>query len=575
MSKPWPFIMFSLALSLAACGGGSSGGGIVPSGGSTPVPQSTPTPTPTPSSGATPAVVAGTGAPLTGTETYKGAWTSYGVAHVLDFPVQHGWNGSGQNVGIVIDSDVDRSIIQAYVTQAGLPMPSITTVSIDGATGIPSQNAAKGDETEAYLDVETVAGLAPGAHIYVYQIPDLNDQSIADGYSKLDSDGIVKVANSSFGGCESANSPEDPFILKGAQAGITYVASGGDNGNVCDGVSKVGANWPASNPNVVGVGGTETNVANADPLTNAVVWNDSACQGGQCAGGGGVSTIYPLPSYQVGLSGATSTTHRNVPDLSLPAEDDSMLQASWFAINGTSWSAPEYAALMAEVLQYCHVTAGFANPASIPYYVASHYPKAYIDVTQGNDQFGTTTPYYTAAAGYDNASGFGVPYGMAYANTVCPGGTKASGLAVRSAMSAPAQPVRAAAPLDVTPRMQGVTDQGPRPEMQDTRIQIVLGSEADRSAVEAALQEAGFTIDRRFEYRDIVHAGAPSGIVGRFFGTQMHNVLQPRYGIRYAPGTAIALPGTLAGHVAAVSLDNVVARRVMSQNASSSSLDLP
>lgn len=516
---------------------------------------------PTPGPSSTPAVVQGPGTPLSGSTTYLRGWTPYAVASALDFPVQHGWDGTGQSVAIVIDSDVSRTDVQSYATQFGIPMPNITTVPVDGASGV----ATNGDEVEAYLDVETVAGLAPGAHIYIYDIPGLDDQSIADAYSKIDSDKLAQVANSSFGGCESPGAPEDPFIAQGTKAGITYVASAGDSGNVCDTTLtpvQVGASWPASNPNVVAAGGTETRYA----IASNAVWNDGLC-GSQCAGGGGVSSLYALPAYQNGLSGASSTAWRNVPDISMPAENTIVkFDGGWGQLLGTSWSSPQYAALMAEVLQYCGLSAGLANPVNVPYYVASHYPNAYLDVTAGNDEYGTTTPFYTATAGYDNASGFGVPYGMAFANTACPGRTQASGLLARTALSSAAvQSHPSNQLLDVTPRVSGLVDRGRRSEIAMTPVQIVLRSESDRSTVEASLEQAGFTIDRRYEYREIVHARAPARVVEQYFATQLHDVLQARYGVRFMPATRIAVPQAIAPYVRTVNMDNVVTRHVLTR----------
>lgn len=532
----------------------------------TPIATATSSPTATPAPGTTPAVVAGPGTPLGGAPTYNNSWTPFGVANGLDFPVQHGWDGTGEKVAIVIDSDVDRSVIASYlakmrVTETG----TITTVPVDGAKGIPSQGASAGDQTEAYLDVETVAGLAPGANIYIYDIPNLNDASIADAYSKIDSDGIVSIANSSFGGCENASSPEDPFIASGTKAGILYVASSGDSGNVCDAATTVGASWPASNPNVIAAGGTETDYTQGYNVTEPTVWNDYSC-GGQCAGGGGVSSIYSLPSYQTGLQGATSTTMRNEPDISMPAEDDAIYDGKWGAVNGTSWASPEFAALMAEVYQYCHLSGPVTNPINIPYYVASTYPQAYIDVTNGKDQFKMYTPFYTAGRGYDNASGFGLPIGMAFGNTVCPGGVKSSKLPSYARVAQAVQTRRASAfAADVTPRMGGLADQGRRSVSAMTAVQVVLRSEGDRASVESALERAGFTIDRRYQYDRIIHAQAPSGTVEGFFSTRMHDVLQPRYGMRYLPATQIVVPASIASGVRTVNLDNVITRHVLTR----------
>ena len=524
----------------------------MPGGGSTPTPNVSPTP------------ATGPGAPLSGVTTYGGGWAPFGIASGLDLPVQHGWNGSGQGVAIVIDSDVDRTVVQAYLTKFSLPMPTITTISVDGSSGV----ATNGDQTEAYLDVETIASLAPGAHIYVYQIADLSDSSIAKAYSKINSDGLARVVNSSFGGCEASNLPEDPFLASGAQAGIAFTASGGDSGNVCNPPSQVGPNWPASNPNVIGAGGTETRIASGYSIGSDTVWNDDSCAGStsQCAGGGGVSSIYRLPAYQSGLAGVSSTTFRNTPDISMPAEDVVIDDGSWALINGTSWSAPESAALMAELYEYCHVSHGIANPVNIPYYVFAHAPAALIDVIHGNDQFQSTTPFYTAAAGYDDASGLGVPSGMAFANTACPGGTKAGSLLARSALSsATGNPsVAANQALDVTPRVPGLIDQGRRPGSAMTPVQIVLRSESDRAAVESTLEAAGFRIDRRFTYRGIVQATGTSALAEQVFSTRLHDVIQPRFGVRSMPVTQVALPASLAAHVSTVSIGDVVTRHVLS-----------
>jgi hypothetical protein len=250
----------------------------------------------------------------------------------------------------------------------------------------------------------------------------------------------------------------------------------------------------------------------------------------------------------------------------MPAEDDNVDDGGFVYVNGTSWSSPQFAAVMAETYQYCHLSAGIANPAAIPYYVASVYPATYIDVISGSDQFQGTSPFYLAKAGYDDASGFGVPHGMAFANTVCPSGVKAPGLLLRStlAMSNAPQQQRAAQVLDITPRAGGLTDIGQRSAIALTTVHIVLQAESDRQAVESALQQAGFTIDRRFEYERIVKAQAPSATVEAFFRTRMHDVAQPGYGTRYLPTTQVALPDSIASHVVTVSLDNVVTRHVLS-----------
>lgn len=95
----------------------------------------------------------------------------------------------------------------------------------------------------------------------------------------------------------------------------------------------------------------------------------------------------------------------------------------WAVVNGTLWSAPQYAALLAETYEYRNVR--FTPTVEIPYYIFATSPGAFIDVASGNDQYGGTSPYFSAAPGYDNASGLGVPLGSPSANTICPNRTPA------------------------------------------------------------------------------------------------------------------------------------------------------
>jgi len=258
-------------------------------------------------------------------------------------------------------------------------------------------------------------------------------------------------------------------------------------------------------------------------------------------------------SYQQGLAGAVSQTHRNEPDFAMPAEDvASYYNSAWHTLLGTSWSAPEAAALFAQLYQYCgangRAISGVTNPATIPYYVASQGIAAnYTDVTSGNDQFNSTTPFYNAGVGYDDAAGFGVPKGYAFAQTACPNHTPAGTLTARyylSTMSAetahPAQDLT----LDVTPHMWGLADRGVRGSQEATNVQFVLQPNANaavgEAAIVSALQNAGFTITQRFSNHLVVDAVAPAAYVNRYFRTSIRNVAQGRNGHR-GPGIDRAL----------------------------------
>ncbi len=509
------------------------------------------------------------------------------VAEKLDYPVQQGYDGTGETVAIVIDSTPASSDVSEYLSYNDTPSRS-RTLSVENVEGGVSNSD---DKIEATLDEETIAGLAPGANVKIYAVPSLTVSYIDDAYNAIISDGVAKVASSSFGACESGYASEDlipamdAILAEGAQEGIAFTASSGDTGNTCYYDSNdypVGVSYPASDPNVTGVGGTETYPSNPDELTNPVVWNDDYCDS-YCAGGGGVSAYFSVPQFQLGIASAMSsgctactgfsTSYRNVPDVSEPAEYVSIYEGgAWGLEAGTSWAAPEYAALMAEVYEYCGTSV--ANPVTLPYYVYSQSGyNAFIDVSSGNDDFaygssGSPTPapgpYYDAGTGPDAASGIGVPLGSDFANAACPSNEPAAVVERPYIGTAAIEQHAAAAPtmVDVRPRVRGLIDEGERDSNATTPVQIVLRPTStlasDEQSLVQTLQSAGFTVVRRFSNHLIVDAEAPSGTVESFFSTQMHNVSQGSYGMRYMPATTAVIPASIAASTAGIVLDDVV-----------------
>ena len=74
-----------------------------------------------------------------------------------------------------------------------------------------------------------------------------------------------------------------------------------------------------------------------------------------------------------------------------------------------------------------------------------------------------------------------------------------------------------------------------------------------------ALQRGGFTITGTFANRLIVDAQAPAPVAERFFGTEIHRVVQPDQGVRYANVREATLPASLRGDVFSVlGLNNLI-----------------
>ena len=520
-------------------------------------PQPTPRPTITP-----------TGTPLNG-PTYGQAgrgWGPTALANALAFPVQSRFDGAGLTVAIVIDSDVNPSDISGYLSWFQTPQTtrSLARRPVDGGAGLTD------GQFEATLDLETVAGLAPGANVLLYTIPSLDSQSITDAYNTIISDGQASIVTSSFGGCEqpgaSWENAESSVFQTGANDGFAFLASSGDQGSECFvnvDTYQYGVNYPASDPNVIGVGGTETWQPDGYTLTSSTAWDDFHASSGRIATGGGVSAAFSLPSYQQGLAGLASPRYRNVPDVAMPATWDAIyVNGSWNQVaEGTSWSSPEFAAMLAEIYEYC--SARFISPTVLPYYVNSTAgANAFIDVVSGNNDYGQGTPYFYAQPGYDNTTGLGVPLGMPFAQTICPNRNPVARL--RKPLTAPTLTHRPAVPFaaDVVPKVRGLTDRGPRAADRTTRIQIVLRRTTDVASDERAvidvLQSSGFTIGQTFRNHLVVDAEGPSSSVERLFGTRIHDVDQGRYGQRYTPVAPAVVPASLAPYVAGIVLDDLV-----------------
>jgi kumamolisin len=218
----------------------------------------------------------------------------------------------------------------------------------------------------------------------------------------------------------------DNLAQEAAATGTTIVASTGDQGPTCyDGSTQIaGVGEPASDPYIVAAGGNEDNALQMPYPTTvpqldaflqiAEPWNDS-----QGSGGGGVSALWQIPVYQNApgiISTAVSSTNRNVPDISLPSSGTGpaaiVLNGTWTFIHGTSWAAPQFAAMQAEINQQCGSSRWGLPDLYRVYYQA---PDSFVDITTGNISWSTTPLSYAASAGYDNASGLGLPLGEAIA----------------------------------------------------------------------------------------------------------------------------------------------------------------
>ena len=406
-------------------GNGTSTPTPAPTSTPTPAPTATPAPTPTPAPTATPTPVptstptatpAPTPTPATGctgsaalngpNQASSGGWLATAVAKAFDFPVQHGCNGAGQTIAIEIDTPMNSSDLSAYLSAAGVTQTgTVTNIAVDGGG-----SATSADYGETALDVETIAGLAPGANIRVYNFPDLSSQHIEDGYNRAVSDGVASVVNSSFGGCETGDtaftSTTNSIAQQAAAKGMTFLASSGDSGSAeC---TPLGVSAPSSDPYFLSVGAVDFTINSNGTLASITTGVDST---NGFSSGGGYSTIFAVPSYQQGIAGVNSGG-RNNPDISLPGVSVAVyMNGAWNRFDGTSWSSPEMTALMAEANQVRGTKFGFVNPNIYTLFKNTGYAD-FTDVLTGSNGA------YSAKAGYDLTTGIGAPKGWAMANAL-------------------------------------------------------------------------------------------------------------------------------------------------------------
>jgi kumamolisin len=334
------------------------------------------------------------------------------IASLYDFP---GGEGQGQCVGIIELGGGER---KADLTNyfGGLDIntaPKVTVVSVDHGKNQPTGDP-NGPDGEVMLDIEAVGAIAPQATIAVYFAPN-TDAGFLDAITTAIHDTTNKpsVISISWGGPESSWTQQamtafDSAFQAAVAMGITVCVASGDNGSsdgVTDGANHV--DFPASSPHVLACGGTSLQ-ASGDTITQETVWNDGA-QGG--AGGGGVSTVFALPSWQDGLQVALTSgspqplAKRGVPDVSGDADPetgyDVRIDGTDTVIGGTSAVAPLWAGLIARInAARPNGSVGFINPQL---YASSG---VFNDITSGNN--GT----YEAAQGWDACTGLGTPVGV-------------------------------------------------------------------------------------------------------------------------------------------------------------------
>jgi subtilase family serine protease len=375
----------------------------------------------------------------------SGGLTADEFASGYDFSplYQAGDEGAGQTIALAEFEPDASSDISAYASCYGLSTAGVSYIPVDGGLG---SGTGSGEST---LDIEDVLGLAPDASILVYQDPGNSDAQWLNLYNTMVSQDRASVISTSwYESCDDADTPSATvqaentiFEEAAAQGQSVFVATGDAGSEAClqGGGSDDALNVQdmGSQPFVTGVGGTQ--ITNLGPRPTERTWNDGTQNG---AGGGGISKVWPMPSYQSNAAAGLNVINANSsgapcaapagdycredPDVSASASAESAyaidFDGSWGGFWGTSAAAPLWAAYTALVngSSACSgTTVGFANP--LLYQVAaSDYANAFNDVTTGNNDItGGNGGLFPAGPGYDMATGLGTPNGAVLGQDLC------------------------------------------------------------------------------------------------------------------------------------------------------------
>jgi subtilase family serine protease len=321
------------------------------------------------------------------------------VRHVYGFD-QISNLGAGQTIAIVdaFDDPNIESDLAVFSNAFGLPACTTSNQCFKKiyASG-KKPRTDPGWALEIALDVEWAHAIAPDAKILLVEAA---SNSFADLLQAVDA-AVLKgasVVSMSWGGGEFSS--ETSYDSHFTAAGVTFTASSGDSGN--------GAEFPASSPFVVSVGGTSLALDSLSNRSSETAWSGS---------GGGLSVYEVEPLYQAmanipnpnGKRGIPDVAYNGDPNTGFPVYDSVRYQgrSGWFQVGGTSAGAPQWAALFA-IVNSMRAGSGKSPLSSTNTALYALGSSAnYYDVTSGTN--GNCGAICTATAGYDYVTGIGSP----------------------------------------------------------------------------------------------------------------------------------------------------------------------
>lgn len=341
-----------------------------------------------------------------------------------------GLDGSGVTVMFPEWAVPSDQVLDAFSSKFGLPafnVQVVTNAAQWGAPFAPSSQQYTDTAGEAALDLEVVHGLAPGAKEIVYagtnadNLPAMLEAMITAHPDAILSSSVDNMSCEADQGAKQDATQFDSVFAQAAAQGTSIFWAAGDRGayacmsdDQTTTEQDISVQPAAASPHVTSVGGTLVFLASNGAYYKEAAWGGPLEQWG---GGGGISTIFPRPSWQV-APGVGSISGRGIPDVSANAD----VQSGWDVfspgqngapeegpVGGTSAATPCWAAITAlideDLMKQGLKSVGFANPTL--YFFATNpsgLPAApFHEITEGSNL------HYMATVGWNAATGLGSP----------------------------------------------------------------------------------------------------------------------------------------------------------------------
>lgn len=245
---------------------------------------------------------------------------------------ESGGHGTIAIVGAYDDASIENDLA-AFSKQFNLPACTTANDCFEKHKMSAKLSSNSGWAMEMSLDVEWAHAIAPDAKILLIEATTPSGTNLLKAVDYAASRKDAVAISMSWGGAEFPEETSlDPHFK--SVSGAVFFASSGDNGT--------GASWPASSPDVIGVGGTHVNIASNGAFTSETAWSGS---------GGGVSAYEKEPTFQSGYKIAKAGGMRAIPDVAYDADPASGFPVyrlgKWQQVGGTSAGAPQWAAIAA------------------------------------------------------------------------------------------------------------------------------------------------------------------------------------------------------------------------------------